>query len=148
MAKGSEGANKFFRVLGIIGASLMILSALALSTFLILDIAGVNILLMEEPRYYSVGFYSEDNPISTAVLRRGDKITKPSEKPTHSYVKNWEFSFQGWDINSDGRVDVIPPYAYYSFDADAIYSKKYTGPKDPKTGKPIEEEPAGENNGR
>ena len=137
-----EGRNKAFKVVGLIGASLVIATSLALATFLVLDIAEINNLLLDAPRYYNIGFYNGDDLVSGKEYRRGEKIIIP-EKPSKAGDENWTYTFKGWDLNWDGIVDVIPTYAYYEFDALAVYSKKYIGPKIDPT-KPNQPEPEGE----
>lgn len=134
MTKG-ERVNKVFKALGLVGASLMIVSCLALATFLILDIIGINTLLSDGPRYYSIGFFDGDIPVSVVSYRRGDKIVVPGKQYKEG-DENWTYTFKGWDINWDGTADIIPTYAYYEFDALAVYSKKYIGPD---RNKPVEE---------
>ena len=138
----AEGKNKVFKVLGIVGASLMIVSSLALATFLVLDIAEINTLFLDAPRYYNIGFYNGDDPVDVRSYRRGDKIVVP-EKPSKASDENWSYTFKGWDINWDGVSDIIPSHAYYEFDALAVYSKKYIGPKIDPTA-PKEPQPEGE----
>ena len=130
--KGEKGekTNQFFRVFGIIGASLALASTLALATFLILDLAGVNELVSDDPRYYIAEFISEDEDVSYKVYTRGEKIEKPAN-PTHSPKENYIYTFKGWDLNGDHISDAIPSKAYYSFKAVAIYSSKYIG-KEPE----------------
>lgn len=124
----SEKTNKVFKTLGIVGASLMIAASIALAVFLILDIAGFNNLLLDGPRYYSIGFYNGDDLVATKSYRRGEKIEVPGKQYKAS-DENWSYTFKGWDINWDGTPDIIPSHAYYEFDALAVYSKKYIGPK-------------------
>ena len=144
-----ERKNKAVKVMGIVGASLMIASCLALATFFVLDIAEVNNLLLDGPRYYNIGFYIGDDPVSLQSVRRVDKIVVPPN-PSKEGDENWSYTFKGWDINWDGVTDIIPNKAYYEFDAIAVYSKKYIGPKiDPtkpnQPEEPSEEEPGGDN---
>ena len=124
----SEKFNKFCRVFGLIGASLMLVVTVGLITLLVLDIAGVNTFVVDDTRTYIVCFQSEDDTLSWVRYQRGDKITVPSN-PEHSKEQDWVYEFQGWDITGDDRADLLPKRAYYSFLALAVYSKTYVGPK-------------------
>ena len=124
----SERYNKFFKVFGLVGASLTLVVCAGLIALLVLDIAGVNMLVADGPREYIAYFRSELHSVSWAKYQRGDEIVVP-EDPKHSLKDNWEYSFKGWDLTGDGIVDVLPRRAYYSFTAQAVYSEKYIGPR-------------------
>lgn len=145
----SEKFNKFCKVSGLVGASLMLAVTAGLIALLVLDIAGVNELVADGPRTYIVYFESEGQSISWTQYQRGDKITVP-DNPRHSEEENWVYTFQGWDYTGDNVADILPKRAYYSFAALAVYSKKYIGPKiDPRTQEEpeeTEEEPIEEEN--
>ena len=101
----------------------MLVTCAALVTFLVLDIAEVNPFIMDGPRVYTVQFKSEEQTISYGKYQRGTEISKPSD-PTHSVDEEYSYTFVGWDLTGDGIADIVPTHAYYSFLANAVYSKK------------------------
>jgi len=101
----------------------MMLAALSLATFLILDIAEINPFIMDGPRIYWVQFESENKIISDVKYKRGERVKKP-ENPVHSEDDKYEYTFKGWDLSGDDKSDFVPTHAYYSFLAKAVYSKK------------------------
>ena len=130
------GHSKFFRVFGIIGASLFVLAAGWFTAFLVMDAMGVNYYVMEGPRQYLISFRSENNVVSEKYYDRGSEVVVPPN-PTHSENKDYVYSFKGWDLTGNGFVDAIPHRVYYSFTAVALYNATYIG-------KPEEEEPVEE----
>lgn len=135
--------NKFFRIFGIVGASLVIASSIALATFLIMDVAEVNYFLMDYPRTYIAQFASEGKIFQEFQIERGQEVIVPTEKPVHSEKEYYEYTFEGWDTNGDGRADNnFPKRMYYSFRADAVYSYTYNPPpEDPDNPEPPSTDP-------
>ena len=134
-----EKFNKFFKVFGIVGASLMLAVSAGLIALLVLDVAEINPFIIDETRTYVADFESEGVSISQVTYQRGAKIAVPPN-PTHSADENWQYTFLGWDITEDNIADILPKRAYFSFIATAVYSKKYIGPKiDPRTQQPEED---------
>ena len=143
--KDDSKFNRFFRIFGIVGASLVIASSVALSAFLIMDVAEINYFLMDSPRKYVAQFSSEGKVFKEFYIERGQEVKVPTDNPTHSYQEYYEYTFEGWDTNGDGVVDNnFPKRMYYSFRADAVYSYTYNPPpepEDPDNPNPPEEDP-------
>lgn len=115
--------DKFFKRFGLVGAILVVISCVTLVAFLVLDLAEVNPFIMDGPRIYWVQFESEEVIVMDVKYRRGESIKTPND-PVHSEDEYYKYAFKGWDLNDDKRADLIPPFAYSSFRAVAIYSKK------------------------
>lgn len=119
--------QRFVRSVGMWSAVLMLLSSVALIAVLIMDLLGLNYLLLETPRTYWVQFENEGEIFFDRKYRRGETIDKP-KNPTHSEEEYFSYTFRGWDINGDRTPDAIPSHAFYSFLAVAVYQKKQIKP--------------------
>ena len=127
MARKVGLGSRRLRALGIVSAVFMALSSLALTAILVLDILGVNPLVIDEARTYWIQYESEEYIFYDAKYKRGEKIEKPAN-PKHSPNEYYEYTFRGWDISGDNKPDIIPNHAYYSFLAVAVYQKKQIKP--------------------
>ena len=124
MAKArSERFNKSFKALGVLGAVLMLLTTLTFIAFLVLDLIGINPMMSDGPRHYTVEFRSEDKVVFMQSYRRGENITVPDD-PKHSESEYYVYKFKGWDTNGDTIPDIIPKRAYAPLKARALYTEK------------------------
>lgn len=73
---------------------------------------------------YSIIFKDvDDKVIDFQVLKYNYKIQIP--KTPEKSSPRYEYTFMGWDYNSDDEIDTIPEYATFSFVAKALYSLEY-----------------------
>ena len=110
---------RLFKYLTIFGATLGIVSGTAFSVCMGIDAVKGDI-ITDELREYEVSFSSEGSLIAKNVYKRGEQFTPP-ENPTHSLDGENNYFFIGWDTNGNGIPDFVPPRAYYSFNAEAVY---------------------------
>ena len=110
---------RLFKYLTIFGATLGIVCGTAFSVCMAVDAVKGDI-ITDELREYEIGFSSEGSLISKNVYKRGEEFTPP-ENPTHSLDGESNYFFIGWDTNGNGIPDFVPPRAYYSFNAEAVY---------------------------
>lgn len=113
--------NKFFKALTIFGASIGVAAGGAFTTFLTMDVNGVNPFITDELRSYTARFYSEGALLEEVTLKRGEllgmRMPPPHSMDGDVYVP------LGWDTTGNGIIDIIPPRMYYSFDANAVYMR-------------------------
>ena len=120
----------------------MLLSCFVLISILVMDIAGLNYVELDEPREYWIQFESEGRMLNGPDGRkytRGEKIDVPAD-PTHSKDYYYEYTFRGWDITGDSSPDIIPSHAYFEFLAIAVFQKKQVRPLPKTSSKPSSSE--------
>ena len=114
--KVKKDHSKASKAMGLTAAFLIILPCLVLTTFGILDLAGVFPLLGER-RTYTIEFFAEETLLDSIELKRGDKIVYDYEPYKIDY------KFIGWDIDGNKIPDVLPARIYYNITARAVWSK-------------------------
>ena len=110
---------RLFKYLTIFGATLGIVSGTAFSVCMGIDAVKGDI-ITDDVREYEVSFSSEGSLLAKNTYKRGEQLTQP-DAPAHSLDGENNYFFIGWDTNGNGIPDFVPPRAYYSFNAEAVY---------------------------
>lgn len=118
--------TKFFKYLTIGAASLGVISSTTFAVAMGIDATNENF-INDNLREYTVNFTNEGSLMVSHTYKRGEEIVPP-EGASHSIDGEYTYFFIGWDITGNGLPDIVPPRAYYSFNAEACYLK--TGPFD------------------
>ena len=131
--------KKGFKVITIIFSLLMIITCVGVATLGVLDIAEILPLYDVQLHYYNYTFHDyKGEVIKTYKVLKGKSFEK--EAPTTSrenelvevgqkeidgqiipIYKEMTYTFLGWDINGDNRVDSFPSKTYFSVDANPVF---------------------------
>lgn len=114
--------RKAWKITSIVATSILMVSVIAIPTFLILDTAGAVSITSGVNRQYTMTFTVDEKVYATKTLYRGAKIDYsdiPEPVKYGSLLKYYTFS--GWDITGDGYADILPSRAYRSYTAVAVF---------------------------
>lgn len=116
--------RKAWKVVSLIATSLLMVSVIAIPTFLILDTTEVVRVTSGVNRQYTITFMVDDEVYATKVLYRGTPIDYSDIKdPVKDGTFFTYYTFSGWDTTGDGFVDHLPSKAYRNYKAVAIFKE-------------------------
>lgn len=85
-------------------------------------VGDVAVFLDDMQRTYA--FFNDDGSlIESKSVETGEIVALP-KNPTKADDDGYTYTFKGWDINGDGRVDGVPTQVVVSINATAVYTKK------------------------
>ena len=142
MIKDRKKKKKGFKVITVIFSILMIITCAGVATLGVLDIAEILPLYDVKLHYYNYTFYDyKGEVIKTYKVLKGksfegevpttsreNEIVEIGKKETDGQIfpiyKETTYTFLGWDINGDKRVDSFPSKTYFSVDANPVFNSE------------------------